>query len=243
MKNGIYLMTITMRSNTYFYSNIVLNQNIIALRQKYSHEDYTKLLLGPDYVLLNKQIIENTTPRTNILNAQSRLLINFGGADVLNLTFKVYEKVQELHDVVSKINIVIGKLYKPIEVLKRSIERNNHIIPVELFINTNEMSTIMYNSDFAITSGGLTVWELLYLNIPNAIISSSERESITAQELKRRQCIEYFGHKVIPENFQDRMKNFISNKSTLLNSENASSIKIDGKGIERVYNEINSLFK
>lgn len=245
VKEGFFLATITMRNDCFFYSNIVLNQNIIALDQSYQNASYSKLLLGPEYVIFNDGFrnIDLSKKITNTTTSKPTVLLNFGGADRLNLTLSVYRQLMKISNQIGEINIVVGKLYGPIEELTQCINANSGILKSNLFINTNKMPELMLESDLAITSGGLTVWELLYLKIPNMVISTSERERITAEALSLRKCIVNMGHETVGENFLKEISYNLNNKEEFLESIEKSKIEIDGKGITRFYDAIVDLLK
>ena len=245
INEGFFLATITMRNDCHFYSNIVLNQNIIALTQQYKHSDYSELLLGPQYIIFNENFrnIDTSQVEYNDTNSKPSILINFGGADRLNLTLSVFEQLLSISEEIEHVNIVVGGLYEPIEELTKCIKANAHVIKVNLFVNTNRMPEIMLESNFAITSGGLTVWELLYLKVPNLVISTSERERITAEALHLKNCIINKGHQVIGNEFAYDISRHLKNKKGLFNSIIKSEVRIDGKGINRFYDAVMNLLK
>ena len=68
----------------YYYSDIIINQNIYAKELNYKSSPETKLLLGSDYVMMRNEFNEKKTikPKENIKD----ILITLGGSDSNNIT-------------------------------------------------------------------------------------------------------------------------------------------------------------
>lgn len=177
------LVTITFFSSKKFYSHIIHNQNARASELTYDCASYTKKLLGLKYVILHKDFrkTKNTQSKDR---SKLKLMISFGGADSKGFSMKVIKALKPMRYLLEEVNIIAGALNKEIDSLKAEVE--NASLPLKLYINTNQMASLMANSDVAITSGGLTSWELAALNVSNIIIPTSERERLTAEYLKKK---------------------------------------------------------
>lgn len=231
------LVIITFYSKYHFYSDIIHNQNVIAKDLSYSCEPYTKKLLGLKYVILNKrfkQLIKkskrkesNKVPKTG--------LITFGGSDEPNRTKTAYLSLLNLRAPLSKIIIVAGAMYNHIDELKELIKSAQ--IKTLLYQNTERMPELMADSDLAITSGGLTSWELGSLGVLNIIIPFSDREITTAKYLDKKKLayivefkeysVDDIGKKldsILNENYDNRSKRLMN--------------KIDGFGTNRFVKEL-----
>jgi len=177
------LAIITFYNDCHFFADIVHNQNIMAKHSDYSVEPHTKLLLGSEYVILNKRFRQLAKEKNNKNQTgyDLNILLSFGGADEPNRTKTIIEALSLLNNRISKIVIVLGALYTQREELEQLI-KNCHIQTV-LYQNTDKMPELMFDSDLAITSGGLTSWELGVLRVPNIIIPHSKREILSARYL------------------------------------------------------------
>lgn len=233
------LVSITFYSNKKFYSHIIHNQNIRANTLLYDCMSYTKKLLGLKYLILNQDFrkIEKVTKDDN--QSKLTILLSFGGADTKNFTVKSLTAINSLNDMINELIIVVGGLYDNFEELKGLIQQSD--INISLYKNTPKMAELMANSDIAITSGGLTSWELASLNVNNIIIPTSERESVTAQYLEEKfklwcifneSNINYKLPKLIEKCYDDRS-----------NLENPLRNEVNKDGVELFCNEIKKLLK
>lgn len=188
---GIKLVMITFKHQTHFYADVVHNQNIRASELNYATEPYSKLLLGGNYVILNKdfrRLAQNLESSKMPKNLTLTVLLSFGGSDRLNLTERVYKVVSKLTEKVSKIIVVLGGMYP----YKKELEQIALHSKVETVIyqNTDKMPELIAEADLGISSGGLTCWEFGVLYVPFISIPTSERERITADYLRKNKLAE-----------------------------------------------------
>jgi len=196
----------------HYWADIVLNQNAHATKIMYKNcEKSTKLLLGTEYALIRDEFDKYRTG-AGIRKQVKKIIISFGGSDVQNQS----QRLKKLVD-----NLKIENL--KVEVLKgRNIERR------------------LAGADLAITSGGITVWELAYLGVPTLIAETSKVESALARGVKKYQAFGYLGkvksksNKWIKSQVKKCMDNFVNRYQM---SQNAQKI-IDGRGAERIIKEM-----
>lgn len=172
--SGIKLMIITVNPNFEYNTDILLNQNIISLTQEYKTAHFTKKLLGPEYFILDKKY-RAKRKKIKKQNPPFNLLISFGGADYHNLTGKILEALLSISDYFKKLIVVVGGLNNNKEDIVKQIEGIVDL-KIELHIDSKNMDVLMLESDIAITSSGLTFWELSTMEIPSFMIAASERE-------------------------------------------------------------------
>ncbi|NOZ33900.1 MAG: hypothetical protein GXO80_01200 [Chlorobi bacterium] len=237
-KTGTKLMMITFYNKYHYYADIILNQNIMALSQKYSCEDYTLKLLGPENVILNnayRNILQNPEKYKTHLRKKT-VLITFGGVDKPNRTSLVYRILVNLKNKPEKIIIVLGAMYK----FRKEIEESASKTPVntEIYQNTPEMPCLLAESDIVFNSGGLTVWEAGVLKSLNVITGFTERENVGGKFLGNDKLGIYLGDVSILFNPDIERK-----IETILQHDNSEIInnlfsKIDVNGIYNVVNAI-----
>lgn len=241
-ENGINLMIITFLHQYHFYADIILNQNIMALSQNYSTEDYTIKLLGPKNVILNNDyriISENLkNHKTNLTN--KTVLLTFGGVDEPDRTSFVYKSLTQSKQQPDKIIIVLGAMYKSKKNLNRII--NKSPIKTEIYQNTPKMAYLLAESDVVFNSGGLTVWEAGVLKSLNIIIGFSERERIGGKFIGDNKLGIYLG---IKEDYN--IKKLSKKIDEILISDNLNLVrnlfnKIDVTGIKNSVKTINKIF-
>ncbi len=238
-KQNIKLMIITFYNNHHFYADIVLNQNIMALSQKYSCEPYTKLLLGPKNVILKEDYrkIAQSLDKYKTKLPNKTVLLSFGGIDKPNRTEFVYKALLNCKNKVDKIIIVLGSMYEH----KAEIEElaKNDKIKTEIYQNTQKMPYLQAEADIMISSGGLTVWEAGAFKTLNIIMGFSEREQIGGKFIGNNNLGYYLG---IKEDF-DTNKLSETLEQIIYNNNDSIITKlyenIDVNGIQKVINQIN----
>ena len=231
----------TFWNNYQYLAHIIINQNPLSLGQEYHTADYTKKLLGPDYMIFNDRIIElSQTVNIQSFSYPSTILISFGGSDLPDRTLKTIKAIQLLDLSIKKINIIIGSLYPHEETLLKYLSGFRY--PFNVFKQTNKMAEIMSESDMAICAGGLTLWELALFNIPTAIITYTKRENLTADFLHRMGLGYHLGSikSLSCEELSQKITKFVGSKEA---RETISRLKeqINPNGKTIIANEINNL--
>ncbi|MEO5360141.1 MAG: UDP-2,4-diacetamido-2,4,6-trideoxy-beta-L-altropyranose hydrolase [Nitrospirota bacterium] len=178
MKDAGYKLLIIddMAALDFYHCDIILNQNLHAHSLRYNHEDGTRLLLGPDYILLRREF---RGIKKIITDKCINVLITLGGADRDNFTQKVLNSIKSLRDI--KITVVVGAGNPNIE----SIKTVKTAVPVTILQSVNDMAGVMASQDVAITSGGTTVWELAFMGIPSVVGRIAPIENYLVEGLNR----------------------------------------------------------
>ncbi len=239
--HGIKLMMITFFHQPYFYADIILNQNIMALSQTYKCEPYTKKLLGLQYVILNEEyrLLANNINLNKNNALKKTVLITFGSADVPDRTSFVLRALQPLQSGLHKIIVILGALYSQKNKVEELAKAFN--IPVEIYQNTPKMPHLLAEANVSITSGGLTVWEAGALHTLNVVMGYSYREKEGGKYYGDNNIAIYLGTK------EDYTVEKLSEKlNTILKSDYSEIIKnlakkINPFGVEKVVNELMKL--
>ena len=235
-KNGIRLMVIAFRSEGHFTADAVHNQNLLALEERYSAEPFTRLLLGPRYVILDERFIKLREARgTDARRGAETLLLFFGGADASNLTLKVLRSLASLEQPLRRIITVVGPLNGRLGEIA-AFARANTALPIDLHIDTPDMPELMAEADIAVTSGGLSIWELACIGVPDVVIATSERERIHSPLLEKRGTCLYLGHQneVAERSIREAVVGLIEDAEKRSAMTRAGRDLVDGQGTARV---------
>ena len=169
----------------------------ILLDQTYGREtdDYKSLvpnhceiLTGIDYVLLRKEIREMRDKalekRRNTTKVE-RILISLGGSDPKNYTQQALQMIVE-SGFQGKIDVVLGFT----SINRASLEKyvQEHSLDVAFHVNA-DMAQLMYDADLCIGAAGSSVWERLYLGLPQQIVSLETNQDNLAHNMKGFNCI------------------------------------------------------
>lgn len=152
------------------YCDILLNHNIYANNDQYKDlvPSFCELWCGKKYVLIRDEFkqIKSNSPQNN--SRPFTVFVSMGGVDTNNISLKI-------------LKILIN--YKNISVSLATTSSNNNIDILLKFsqqypqININldhpNIAQLMDNSDFAIITPSVTVYEVMYLNLPFVAIKTA----------------------------------------------------------------------
>ena len=162
----------------HYYADIVLNQNLPAEQLRYTCEPYTRLLLGTRYVLLRREFLAWRDWKRDIPEIAHRILVTLGGSDPDNHTLKVIQALQEVDIPGLEATVVIGPINPNSDVLEAAATQSR--IPVSLVRDANNMPELMARADVAVSGGGTTARELLFMETPALflILANNQRHIV-----------------------------------------------------------------
>ncbi len=230
-------------ADTFFYSDILINQNINAIPEKYygKTENGTKLLLGPTYALLRKEFKKyHNKPRK--FGKVENILVTLGGSDKENQTLKVLKALEKVEGEFS-ITIVLGVSNRNKESIREYVNKAKK--DIKLHENVSSMAELIYEADISIGAGGSTSWEFCCIGVPIIIIFLAENQKEIAEGLCARGISVNLGwYKHVSENdIKVAVEDLINNpyKRGVMSQKGREIV--DGKGAERVTEEIISLLR
>lgn len=197
-----------------------------------------KLLLGPEYALLNGSIID--VGRKNHATSEiTNILIYFGDADAHNQTEFVLNTIDCSHFAGMRANVVLGWTNKHAATVRRKFQRPRHI-EIEFFQSSSDFFDLMKSSDIAIGAGGTTTWERMFIGLPAIVISTADNQERSCFGAHCEGLIIYLGSWL--ELSQAKLRAAIFNaihSPTLLSSMSTRGKKlIDGHGALRAARNI-----
>ncbi len=127
---------------------------------------------GSDYYFIRDEFLEQK-PKAFSEECKNIMII-FGGADPLDLTGKLYNVCQKLHDKMPEceFHFITGFAYL-------GKDKVNDIPEKNIFIHKDvkRVSAYMKNADLAITSQGRTIFELASMGVPAIVMAQNDREA------------------------------------------------------------------
>lgn len=239
---GVKLMMISFRHDCHFVADVVHNQNLLALERDYSADNHTDLLLGPRYAVLKQDFQDLQTEDVSVPERARTVLVTFGGADYTNQTRKVVAALGKADLTLEKVTVVVGGMY-PNPAKLDSYLNTLTDLGTELHVNTPNMPKLMAASDLAISSGGLTAWELACLGVPNMILSTADAERETGQLLHEREAAYFIGHQseVTTGNIIRDVTRLVKDQHYRQQLSITSREMVDGYGTTRVADCIESI--
>lgn len=174
----------------HYEADLVLNQNYGAERLVYKRAPHTRLLLGTRYILFRQEFRRAARQRHHRPRWGNRVLITFGGSDPARMSIKVLNALAGVHRPLN-IAVAVGGSYGDPSSLQDVAARSPH--NVSLHHNAVDMTPLMTRAHVAISAGGSTVWELLLMGLPSAIITVAPNQKGLVQELAAKGWVTFLG--------------------------------------------------
>ena len=221
-------------SESHYYADLVLNQNIHASEKLYSKkEPNTSLLLGTRYVLLREEFLIWQGWKRQIPELAQNILVTLGGSDPENVTKKIYDAIIKLE--FDQLNVIIVAANNPYsDQMKCLIEKSK--VNIEFKSNVEKMSDLMAWADIAISAGGTSTWELAFMGLPMITIAIADNQCHIVEELgKNRVAVNVGWHKdVTPSMIAENISELICDPKKRGEMSQRAQVLVDGNGADRV---------
>ncbi|GGW73525.1 UDP-2,4-diacetamido-2,4,6-trideoxy-beta-L-altropyranose hydrolase [Alteromonas halophila] len=239
---GLRLMYFSFDDKYDFLADIVLNQNIRALQMNYQVGSRTKLLLGPQYAILSDTYAKlQKDGLKQFSDKEDNCLLFFGGADVSRQTLRYLKALGNNTKLFRSLIVVCGSLNPDLDAIKLYIDDHKEM-DATLYINTTKMPELMAKAKYALTSGGLTLWELACLNTLQIVSPSSERERKTVAFCVEQKLVHHLKDTNLMTDLE-LLKHIAAYKKDRLNSlmvKNFNKV-VAVNGVEKVTEKIDNL--
>jgi len=186
--------------------DVVLDQNIVpnyATRYDGLVPKHCIKLLGPQYLIVRDEFIKVRQQPRERRDIVKRLLVFMGGSDPTNETMKVLQALD--YFIFEHVDIVVGN-GNPSKVQIESIcnKRGYHF-----HCQIDYIAILMQQADFAIGTGGATMWERCYVGLPSSATIVAENQRETTEYAEKLSVVNNLGwHEQVTE---DTYKNLLSN--------------------------------
>lgn len=156
--------------------DLLLDQNVIPqFETRYDGKVpvHCVKLLGPKYLIMRDEFIEEREQLRKRHDKIERLLVFMGGSDPTNETLKVLRALESFHFI--HIDIVVGNSNPMKEQIQKICEKQNYHYHCQI----NYLARLMQLADFSIGAGGSTLWERCYVGLPSSstIVADNQRET------------------------------------------------------------------
>lgn len=177
-------ITIFVLDDTYekHHCDILLNHNISAYPANYIGlvPKYCEIRCGAKYTLLRDEFkIAKKIQRDISKKGTLTVFIAMGGADHSNRNIDILEVINNLGNI--KANVVTTSANKHLNELEVYAAEHTNIT---VYINTDNIASLMNESDFAIVTPSVIVNEVLFMRIPFIAIQTAYNQNEIAQYLK-----------------------------------------------------------
>jgi len=225
----------------HYYADIVLNQNLHAEQLNYACEPFTRLLLGARHVLLRREFLAWQEWHRAIPEVARRVLVTLGGGDPENNTLKVIKALEEadVHDLEAKV--LIGASNPHAGALEQAAKQSR--IPIRLMRDAKNMPELMAWADVAISGGGTTVWELLFMGIPSLFLIVADNQRYTTECIENQGFGKNLGtaQNISTESLTEAITSFMKDSNLRATISRKARQMVDGQGAQRVISSMKRL--
>ncbi len=199
--------------------------------------------LGPEYYVFAPEYRKNGRPQREIRKTADSVLVTLGGADPLGVTLKVLKALFSIHDMKLDVRVVIGSnfnaaLREDILTLAASFSH-----PCSVIDRPESLLEHMLWSDIAITSSGLTKYELAVTGTPALQISFSEDHARVNDFFVRHGSIKHLGvnSNVTIDYFSGEIRNLLGDYDGRKRMSLQGQALLDTQGVNRIIEAMRSL--
>ena len=206
-----------------------------AQRGRYKTQATMKLLLGADYFPFRKDFLQMVSMPKEIVKQVRRILVSMGGGDVGALNEKVVEAVLSLNlpDIELKVTGgIVSQRWQ--EKFRRSAGR------YEFLPRSERMPELIQWADIAVISSGLTKYETALFGTPAIVLSFNAAQKAIMQDFEQTGCVRHLGefNEVTPQSIARCLGQLMGDEQLRAQMSMKGQCLVDGKGVERVINQI-----
>lgn len=215
-------------------------ENENTIKNLYGETDI-KVFSGMKYVPLRDEFKQTVNKEQRRIDC----LITTGGTDKYHVTKKLIQAIKgdlDLQDL--KVCAVFGSMNPDYEEMKEECENNDNI---ETLQNVSNMSELMRTSRFAVTAGGMSVYEMMACRTYFFVFSFSDDQTYFGERLEKHGNsvfagdIRYEGDKVISNIVIELKKSLKLKEDEVEKIISANRECADGNGCTRIAKLIEEL--
>jgi spore coat polysaccharide biosynthesis predicted glycosyltransferase SpsG len=180
---------------------------------------------------LDRLVVEGNAEPQNPVPAS--VLLTMGGSDPAGLTLKALQALDQIEQELSVL-VVLGRGYMQqlkLEEWLKQARRSYH-----LHFDVQDMAALMANADLAITSFGVTAYELAAMGVPSIYYCLSEDHCASASAFVEAGIAINLGQhtQVSERNAIEAIESMIKEIHLRFNIKDVAFESIDGRGIQRI---------
>ena len=211
--------------------NLLLNPNCYATEENCvdTVPGGCRILAGYDYYILQDEYLGHS--RSASSKSELRILVTLGGADPENRTLSVCQALRSLDFIESKtlIEIVVGPANKHVSEIRNFLtsEKDDRF---RLHEQPSDLFALIDRSQLCISSGGITMGEIAYLEKPVIGLEVADNQKRTIETLAAKGAIIHGDLDRIGEQVLRIVDDPAARKRLILNISGL----VDGKGKYRI---------
>ena len=215
----------------------IINCGIASYKEYYPANLLKNSAIGPEYFPIRRDLIQKGFPVRKNKKKVKRVLVTMGGSDPQEQTIRIARLLKRVK-CFNVIDLLLGPAYGPCLNLEEQIKDDNRFL---IHQNPSNIAELMSLADFAITGGGVTCNELLYLGVPVAVMALSDDQEPFVRAVERYRCGILLGRfdLISDQELFDVIKRISSDSFSFQAMADKGKELIDGKGGNRIAEYIN----
>jgi UDP-2,4-diacetamido-2,4,6-trideoxy-beta-L-altropyranose hydrolase len=179
------LVTVTDDTRFTLCSDVNINGNVHGPVLDYEWVgEKPDMLLGTDYLLMREEFQQIADKIPPWRDSPRRALITFGGSDMNNAT---PDAIHAFDGFDLTVDVIIGPGFTNTDEIQKTARRTD--AEFNLLEDPDNLPQLMFNSDFAVSAGGSTVYELLLTGTPIIGIPQSENQVRIIERLWKKNAV------------------------------------------------------
>jgi UDP-2,4-diacetamido-2,4,6-trideoxy-beta-L-altropyranose hydrolase len=215
---------------------LILNQNMHASPAMYPALPATsRLLLGPDFVLLRREITGCRDRGRSFDRADAtRVLVASGGADPHGLLPIAIGALSAPRLAALETTVLVGPANPRKSALEREVSRSAG--RMKLVFDAQDVGALIRENDIAVTAGGTFVYELAFFATPMVLVAAAQVEELPGLAMAKAGACVFLGPlaEVNSERIGNAVELLRSNRSRRRELGEKAARLVDGGGADRV---------
>jgi spore coat polysaccharide biosynthesis predicted glycosyltransferase SpsG len=241
VRNSVPLAVVSDDTRHPICADALVNGNLYARTLDYEiRGDEPVRCLGPDYLLLRREITRLTAREPPWHEDPTRVLVTMGGSDLDDLTPTVLRAFDGFD---LRVDAIVGPGFS--EEQERDIRTVAAGVSTDVRIarDPDDLPERMFRADFAVSTASSTVYELLALGTPVVCQPIADNQDLIAVALEDRNAATVLNRDTGEEAFRRAIEKYVDDPTLRREHRELGRELVDGKGTERVANLMQDLIE
>jgi spore coat polysaccharide biosynthesis predicted glycosyltransferase SpsG len=241
VRNTVPLAVISDDTRHPICADILVNGNLYARTLDYEiRGDEPVRCLGPDYLLLRREITRLTAREPPWHEDPTPALVTMGGSDLNDLTPTVLRAFDGFD---LRVDAIVGPGFS--EKQERDIRTVAADVSTDVRVarDPDDLPERMFRADFAVSTASSTVYELLALGTPIVCQPIVDNQDLIAVALEDRSAATVLERNDGEEAFRRAIKEYVDDPTFRRERRELGRDLVDGDGTERVANLMQDLIE
>jgi UDP-2,4-diacetamido-2,4,6-trideoxy-beta-L-altropyranose hydrolase len=217
-------------------ADLFINGNLYATNLEYEFVgNEPRLCLGPDYVLLRREICERASDEPPWREEPERALITMGGSDTSSQTPMVLHAFNRFS---LRVDTVIGPGFTDEQESEVRSVADKMSPEVHVIRDPDNLAERMFRADFAVSTASSTVYELLALGTPIVCNPIVDNQTYIGTALQQRDAATVLDRDANRQQFHAAIKQYVTNPALRRTRQNRGRELVDTAGAARVLTEL-----